>query len=378
MPLGCTGRQQLPALNEHRRSRRGGGVSRNIDWPALMPEVARRLLGEPPRRPTRERGGETWRYRRKGSLAVHVAAGSWRDHEAGTGGGVLALIEHVERVDRAGAIDWLRQRGLIPPDSRPSARSTGASRPRGAKTPSTRQNARKRDSGGDPKRKRRARLHVWGLLAASQAIPADSNHPARRWIAARNLWPPHSELPTWVRWIPAAALHPQHQGAGALSVPAAPLADWITAAPDWPRRAVTGCHVVNVAADGSPALDGPPDDPKRRGLGKRSHGKLNDAVAVVGWLGRSEPIRAAVGEGLADALKLASIRGEAAIAMLGTASYHHEVTARTLATLDRVTLFPDADEGGRQAARVLADNIGRFGGQVSIVELPDKLDPADL
>ena len=39
------------------------------DWAALLEPVARELLGDPVRRPA---SGE-WRYRRKGSLAVHVA-----------------------------------------------------------------------------------------------------------------------------------------------------------------------------------------------------------------------------------------------------------------------------------------------------------------
>ena len=65
------------------------------DWAALLEPVARELLGDPARRPS---SGE-WRYRRKGSLAVHVAGprrGTWRDHEADVGGGVLEFLAHVE------------------------------------------------------------------------------------------------------------------------------------------------------------------------------------------------------------------------------------------------------------------------------------------
>ena len=82
------------------------------DWPDLLEPVALELLGEPSRRTT---SGE-WRYGRKGSLAVHVSgdrAGTWRDHEAAAGGGVLDLLEHVEGIDPAEALDWLRQRGLL-------------------------------------------------------------------------------------------------------------------------------------------------------------------------------------------------------------------------------------------------------------------------
>ena len=82
------------------------------DWPDLMEPVALKLLGEPSRRTT---SGE-WRYGRKGSLAIHVAgdrAGTWRDHEADAGGGVLDLLEHVEGINRAEALDWLRRHDLL-------------------------------------------------------------------------------------------------------------------------------------------------------------------------------------------------------------------------------------------------------------------------
>ena len=64
------------------------------DWPALLKDVARRLLGDPERT---EHGGETWRYRTRGSLAVHVGGaqrGLWRDHEAAVSGTVLDLVQH--------------------------------------------------------------------------------------------------------------------------------------------------------------------------------------------------------------------------------------------------------------------------------------------
>ena len=92
------------------------------DWPDLLEPVARELLGEPSRRTT---SGE-WRYGRKGSLAVHVGgprAGTWRDHETDAEGGVLDLLEHVEGIDRAEALNWLRRRGLLD-----GAQTPGASR----------------------------------------------------------------------------------------------------------------------------------------------------------------------------------------------------------------------------------------------------------
>ena len=73
---------------------------------------------DPVRRPA---SGE-WRYRRKGSLAVHVAGprrGTWRDHEADVGGGVLELLAHVEGLTRPEALVWLRPGATgWPPDGR--------------------------------------------------------------------------------------------------------------------------------------------------------------------------------------------------------------------------------------------------------------------
>ena len=109
------------------------------DWNALLEPVAQELLGEPVQR---TRSGE-WRYRRKGSLAVHVAGprrGSWRDHEAGVGGRVLDLLAHVEGLDRDGALAWMWDRGLLDGQPRrlsarkslrkPSGRGSGASEAR--------------------------------------------------------------------------------------------------------------------------------------------------------------------------------------------------------------------------------------------------------
>ena len=85
-------------------------------WSDLLPAIARHLLGDPP---SIEAGG-SWRYRKRGSLAVHVDGpqrGTFRDFEAGKSGGVLDLVLHlVEHVnDRTAAAAWLRAEGLLAP-----------------------------------------------------------------------------------------------------------------------------------------------------------------------------------------------------------------------------------------------------------------------
>ena len=79
------------------------------DFAALLPDVARRLLGDPPRI-----GADEWRYRTRGSLAVHPARGTWHDFEAG-------------------ALAWLVDARLIDPPAGPGAcpaarRRSGADR----------------------------------------------------------------------------------------------------------------------------------------------------------------------------------------------------------------------------------------------------------
>ncbi len=89
------------------------GPAGSLDWPALIGAVAVALLGEPNAALSNER---ELRWGRRGSLAVHVAgpyAGRFRDHEEGTGGGVLDLIQRERGGSRCEAWAWLRVQGLL-------------------------------------------------------------------------------------------------------------------------------------------------------------------------------------------------------------------------------------------------------------------------
>lgn len=66
------------------------------------------LLGKPSVKTVRE-----WRYRSKGSLSVRVDSvkpGQWYDHEAGRGGGLVALAAYILGCDHASARDWVAER----------------------------------------------------------------------------------------------------------------------------------------------------------------------------------------------------------------------------------------------------------------------------
>lgn len=68
-------------------------------------EVARTLTGTDPT----SRTGQEWRFRTHGSLSVMVAgpkAGRFYDHEAGKGGGVLSLVQHLRGGTIMEACTW--------------------------------------------------------------------------------------------------------------------------------------------------------------------------------------------------------------------------------------------------------------------------------
>ena len=75
-----------------------------IDFAALAGPVALALLGDP--NPIMSTAAE-WRYGRKGSLAVRLDSGQWFDHEAGAGGGVIALVKRERQCSSREALAWL-------------------------------------------------------------------------------------------------------------------------------------------------------------------------------------------------------------------------------------------------------------------------------
>ena len=134
------------------------------DWPGIIGPVAEALLGEPTKRARDE-----WRYRTRGSLAVHVSgerAGTWRDWEADTGGGVLALVEHERGCDKAAALDWLESAGFV--ESRDRERPVRRT-PRTSPLLSTPEPA---DTGPDPRAALVAQLWARAVPGTKPSLPA--------------------------------------------------------------------------------------------------------------------------------------------------------------------------------------------------------------
>ena len=248
----------------------------SADWASLTAPVVRDLLGEPNPRLSRPNRGEL-RYGTRGSLVVKIPpnsrAGQWYDFEAGTGGGLISLVEHIQGTPRAEAISWLRDRGHVdssytrPPAPGSSVVQTGERRLRQGNSRQERQgNSRQERQGnsrqerqGNSRQERQAealRILARRLWAASEPLPIATESPAGRWRDHRNLGRPGMPWPAEVRWIPVEVLHRGWQispdVAGAIVAPLAAVADWMDSWPTPPEP--VAIHLVAIDKQGNKAL----------------------------------------------------------------------------------------------------------------------------
>ncbi len=87
----------------------------DIDLPAQIEPVARRLLGDP----NKALSSRTeLRYGTNGSLSVDLEKGTWFDHESQVGGGVLDLIRREIGGSNGAALEWLRDELGVATDER--------------------------------------------------------------------------------------------------------------------------------------------------------------------------------------------------------------------------------------------------------------------
>ena len=286
-----------------------------VNWPTLLPDVARRLLAD---RPCREHGGEL-RYGTRGSLVVHPQAGTWHDFEAGAGGGTLALVEHVLQTDRAGALQWLVDAGLIDPPAGPDARPAAPQRPAGTSTPAP----VPAPVVAPPAPKPNAMADVAAAILAA-AVPADDT-PARVYLAARGTWPlAGPPLPAAVRWLPPGAWEhlPTWPGRDGRPRRLTPPRDGVTSllpgAPPVPacgavvfELARPGCAPDAVELEAVTAGGRRPAERWRRAPGNDATGRTFEVAAPTGdpWPDpHAAPLVVAIVEGPADALALARLR----------------------------------------------------------------------
>ena len=321
------------------------------DWNAITEAAARQLKGEPNSRLSNRR---ELRWGSRGSFKLTVQGqdmGTWYDWEAREGGrGAIRLVEYLLGKDREGALTWLRERGYLSGHPAQCVATPTTGRPVIAKS--------------SPHRSALAR----SLWTASEAIPRDTSHPARRWFANRNLWREELPAPPMLRWIRARE---PHTGAGSFVALLAAPKNW---AAEWPGLpAPSGVQIISVDEGGHPALDRPAD---RGGLSKRTLGIANGAVLIIGNPILSEtitPVR--VAEGLADSLAIAARYEGPVVAMAGTSGMRNPELAVWLATAPAgVIIHADSDEAragrapaGTTAAGCLRQGIADSGGAASAV-----------
>ena len=306
-----------------------------IDFAALMPDVARVLLGEP-----NERLGNAreLRYGTHGSLAVHVGgphAGTWRDHEADAGGGVLALVaRETDARDSRAAMAWLRDAGFIG--------ESGAGEKRRANGNDFRAPSRSRRTGPAPSSKPRdttaAARRVWKATRPLAGTLAET------YLHARGVG--HVAVAPALRFSPARA-HPQAPGRFPCLVAGVQDAHGGFLGVQRTYLDSTGAGKANV-------------EPARASLGSLSGGAVRLAEPVGG--------RLLVGEGIestAAAMALFDLPGWAALGTSGLRAIELPEHVRD------VVIAADRDAGGegQLAAAALAERLEAEGRRVRI-ELP--------
>ena len=312
-----------------------------IDWQALAPktikDVALELLRN---RPIFSQSTSKIRFGNHGSFCVNIDQGTFFDHEAGEGGGLLAMIQYIEQTDKAEAVRWLKDKGFINNTFTPSHNP----RPKPTTT------ASKTDAGYF-----KIGARYW---KESEAIPFDENHPARQWAAHRNLIAPRLPFPLPVRF------HAKHN---LIVVSMTTISHFLNAYPRMPKP--KQFQLIAIDSKGN----------KRRfskhGKGdKRTYGTSDDCCVV--YLGNPDADEVYICEGVADALSIYS-RVDAAV--IATATKPHKlIKPEPLDYLSQpqrsVTICGDSD--AQEDVVSLVKAILKWGG-TPLIPAPNAKDPAE-
>ena len=246
-----------------------------------------------------------------------------------------------------------RERGWEPPGNGAQARRAAAGSddltPENPKHGALRGPVTSRKGRNGPSEGQR-RAYAARLWAAAAPIPQAPAHPARRWLAARNLWWPGAPLPAAVRFVEALPRADWPYGgqpppsAAVVALMAQPEA-WCTAWPELP--APDGVHAVFIGPDGGKVLPN-----------KRTYGLLQGAAVVIG-----SPLPSADGlsvvEGLADGLGRTARHWETTICTATTPPLEGAVSEYA-AGWQRVAVLSDNDGAGDKTGfKLLARLLGR-------------------
>ena len=327
------------------------------DWAAIARDVAEHIYGSPNPRLS---NSKELRFGRKGSKALRLDTGILVDFEDDKKGrGVLALVEHTQGLDRAGALDWLESKGFL--QERRRADSYRASRLTNGMSHNSRRSfprpASPRDVAQTTKTDRRRKVTPVEIItprfgtdgrqvAGWQQI--EQSQVAKAWLANK-IGGYLPSYPSGLGFVPRESFEmrralgrwvDQPGLVGAVCAIAAPLDDWIKSAPNHPMP--TALAFVGINIEG-----------RQVGVSKRTFGHMREAVFIAGVeLLEDTPLSAmvvGVCEGVADALAIRKLEGIPAIACCSTP---HPSRAHVLSRFGGVQVYTDVGEGERQAGEL--------------------------
>lgn len=298
-----------PPKGEVRASVPSGPASYSIS------DVAAKLLGEKPCRKT----AREWRFGSRGSLAVDVEAGRWFDHEAGTGGGPVELVEHVLRCDWRTAREWL--------DGRAAPQVTRRSTPAPAAEPDN------RSEGG---------LRIWAEAVSLIGTPGEP------YLLGRCGTPPPDGANV-VRWHPNCPFTP---GRGKPCLVAL-VRNIFTGKPQAIQR-------IALNPDGTRATDADGRKLEKRALGPLAGGAI---MLCPDW---SVESGLAIAEGLETAL--AAYHRWRHLPTWSLLSSGGVASLPPIPGVDLLRIYADADKAGRAATETVATRWRKAGRWVEVFE----------
>ena len=312
-----------------------------LDWNTIAPDVALRLKGEP-----RSKYATEWRWGNKGSFAFYPDKGTFRDYENDARGGVIDMVSHCEGVDKQGAIQWLKDNDFLTQHAAPTRPARAIRKPMATSESS----GKPHDTGN-----LEYGLRLWN---ESRPVPADENHPVRRW--SRGLLAPNTLMPSAVRF---------HHQKGFIVCCVTTLADWLEAVPRTPTPQAV--HLIAIDPLGEKRFPA-----SWNGDNKRTFGRVKGCgIFVIG-----DPAADTINlcEGIADALAIHQREPGTVIASLTTFTkmINHYSLIKHIASRNPV-IFPDMDDAGKTASDKLASALNRAGGAVKIRQGARGDDPAD-